>query len=181
MLRFVLLGLAVLAASLSALPDGRAEPPADGGEAAHSGDVAGRLLALHNRERALAGATPLEWDAGLARAAAAYGAELARRGRLISSPLASRPLQGENLWMGQQGDQSVDQGIAAWAAEKRLFKPGRFPDVSTTGEWRDVAHYTQMIWPGTSRVGCALAHAPEKDVLVCYYAPGGNVVGHLML
>ena len=146
-----------------------------------SGDLSGLLLALHNRERARVGVTPLEWDAGLARSAAEHGAELVRSGQITPSPLETRPLQGENLWVGRHGAHSLDQAVAGWAAEKSLFRPGRFPDVSTTGRWRDVAHYTQMIWPGTSRVGCAVVRGSAQDVLVCYYAPGGNVVGHLML
>ena len=163
------------------VPASSAVTPANSAASAPSADLARRLLELHNRERALAGATPLEWDAGLAGAAADYGAALARAGRLTPSPLARRPRQGENLSIGPHGTSSVEQMVERWVAEKRLFKPGYFPDVSQTGEWRDVAHYTQMIWPGTSRVGCAVATAPAGDVLVCYYAPTGNVVGQMIL
>ena len=136
-----------------------------------------RLVALHNRERAAVGAAPLSWDARLASAAAGYGPELARRGRLAHSAPESRPGQGENLWMGTAGAYSVEEMIGSWAAEKRLFSPGTFPDVSTSGHWADVAHYTQMIWPGTARVGCAFHQARRWDFLICRYAPGGNVVG----
>ncbi|HEY0011417.1 MAG TPA: CAP domain-containing protein, partial [Allosphingosinicella sp.] len=59
-----------------------------------------RILALHNRERAAAGAAPLAWDESLAAAAASYGPALAARRDLAHSPPASRPGQGENLWMG---------------------------------------------------------------------------------
>ena len=137
-----------------------------------------RLLALHNRERTGIGASPLIWDSRLASAAAAYGPSLARSGRLAHSAPQTRPGQGENLWMGTRGAYALEEMAGSWAAEKRLFQPGIFPDVSTSGHGSDVAHYTQMIWPATTRVGCALHQARDWDFLVCRYAPPGNVVGH---
>lgn len=139
-----------------------------------------RLLALHNRERAGAGAAPLQWDPRLAAAAAAYGPSLERRGRLAHSPPETRPGQGENLWMGTSGAYDLEEMVGSWAAEKALFRPGLFPDVSTSGHGGDVAHYTQMVWRTTQRVGCALHPARQWDFLICRYAPPGNVVGQRM-
>ena len=136
-----------------------------------------RLLALHNRERAAIGAAPLTWDSQLAAAAAGYGPALARLGRLAHSAPSSRPGQGENLWMGSRAAFSIEEMVGSWVAERQLFRPGVFPQVSASGHGTDVAHYTQMIWPATTRVGCALHQAPQWDFLVCRYAPPGNVVG----
>ena len=144
-------------------------------------DLERRLLALHNRERAAVGTPPLTWDAGLAAAAAAYGPELARRGRLAHSPPEARPGQGENLWMGTRGAYSPEEMVGSWVEEKRLFRPGVFPDVSTSGHWSDVAHFTQMIWRSTTRLGCALHRSARADFLICRYAPPGNVVGQRVL
>src|SRR5688572_33396796 len=74
-----------------------------------------RLLAFHNRERRAVGAPALVWDPRLASAAAAYGPELARRGRLAHSPAEARPGQGENLWMGTRGAYSVEEMAGGWA------------------------------------------------------------------
>lgn len=136
-----------------------------------------RLLALHNRERAATGAAPLVWDPGLAAAARSWGPELERRGKLAHSPPAARPGQGENLWMGSRGAYSLEEMAGGWAGEKSLFRPGLFPKVSRTGKWSDVGHYTQLIWKGTSRVGCALHTSRDWDFLICRYSPPGNVVG----
>jgi hypothetical protein len=136
-----------------------------------------RLLSLHNRQRTELGLAPLRWDPALAAAAALYGPSLAARGRLAHSEPASRPGQGENLWMGTRGAYSLEEMVGDWADEKRLFRPGTFPDVSKSGHWSDVAHYTQMIWSGSERVGCALHAARDWDYLICRYAPAGNVVG----
>jgi hypothetical protein len=40
-----------------------------------------------------------------------------------------------------------------------------------------VAHYTQIVWPTTTEVGCALASSATTDYFVCRYAPTGNKDG----
>ena len=140
-------------------------------------NLAARLLSLHNRERAAVGVPPLRWDARLAAAAASYGPALAARGRLAHSEQATRPGQGENLWMGTRGAYSLEEMAGSWAAEKRIFRAGIFPEVSRSGNWSDVGHYTQMIWAGTSSVGCAIHTSRKWDFLICRYSPPGNVVG----
>jgi len=45
------------------------------------------------------------------------------------------------------------------------------------GRWDQVGHYSQMIWPGTDRVGCAVRSSARSDYLVCRYSPAGNVFG----
>lgn len=142
--------------------------------AAPFGDqLAQRLLAAHNRHRATVGAPPLRWSAKLAADAAAYAPRLAAIGRLEHSPRASRPGQRENLWMGPAGRHSLEGMIDNWAEERAQFRPGLFPDVSTSGNWMDVSHYTQMIWPSTTEVGCGV-HRASWDYLVCRYTPPGN-------
>lgn len=154
-----------------------------------TGELAQRILAAHNRERAAVGHAPLEWDPDLAAAAASYGPVLARLHQLIHSPRDSRPGQRENLAMAFHGTMSADQMVGLWSAEKRWMQPGssgpncpqqfgclRFPAVSQTGRWEDVAHYTQMVWPTTTRVGCALYQA-DWDYLICRYSPPGNLDG----
>lgn len=136
--------------------------------------IASRLLAAHNRERALAGVPPLTWDPILAASAAAYGPTLANLGRLQHSPRTARPTQSENLWMGPRGHYSPEQMVGSWAAERGDFRPGIFPNVSRTGNWLDVSHYTQMIWRTTTHVGCAVHSDRRWDFLVCRYSPKGN-------
>src|SRR5688572_21104212 len=140
-------------------------------------DTALRLLASHNSERARLNLPPLQWDPQLAASAAAYGPMLASIGRLQHSPRAMRPGQRENLWMGTRGFFSPEQMVGTWIGERNLFRPGIFPAVSRTGNWSDVSHYTQLIWAGTTRVGCAIHSTPRYDYLICRYSPPGNVDG----
>lgn len=160
---------------LTALAAGVAQPAS--AQAPILDPISMRLLVAHNHERTLAGVPPLQWDPMLAAAAATYGQVLAATGRLQHSPRTTRPGQRENLWMGTRGAFSAEQMIASWTAEKRLFRPGIFPAVSATGNWLDVSHFSTMIWPTTTRVGCAIRGGRSMDFLVCRYSPPGNIDG----
>jgi hypothetical protein len=138
---------------------------------------ASRILAAHNNERLRVGVPPLQWDERLAVSAARYGPTLAALGRLQHSPRAQRPGERENLWMGQHSRFTLEQMVGGWIAERRLFRPGIFPNVSLTGDWYDVGHYTQLVWRTTTRVGCALQQTQANDYLICRYSPPGNIDG----
>lgn len=140
-----------------------------------SPDFASRLLASHNRERARLGMSPLRWSAQLSSQAQQWATTLTQRGTLEHSQ--ARDDTGENLWMGSANWYSPEQMVGDFISERQAFRPGRFPNVSNTGDWSDVGHYTQVIWPGTKTVGCAIARSRGQDVLVCRYWPAGNVHG----
>jgi hypothetical protein len=137
----------------------------------------GRVLAAHNSARAQVGAVPLAWDPALGRSAAAYAQQMAMTNVFQHSDRRARRGVGENLWMGSRGAFSVDRMVSDWSSERRMFRAGLFPAVSRTGNWMDVAHYTQIVWPTTTKVGCALASNRRADYLVCHYSPAGNVDG----
>jgi hypothetical protein len=136
-----------------------------------------RMVAAHNAPRTALGVPPLVWDPALGTTAAAYAQQIAFTGRFAHSDRSRRRGIGENLWNGTHGAFSIEAMVGAWASERRQFVPGIFPNTSRTGNWMDVAHYTQMIWPTTRRIGCALAATPRTDYLVCRYAPAGNING----
>jgi hypothetical protein len=127
--------------------------------------------------RARAGVPALVWDNALGTAAGDYARQMAISGRFEHSDRSRRRGTGENLWMGTHGSFSVEAMVGGWSSEQRWFRPGSFPSVSSTGNWEDVGHYTQMIWPTTTRVGCALASTPRVDYLVCRYSGAGNIDG----
>ena len=134
------------------------------------------MMTRHNVERAKWGAPPLGWDDALVADAKAYSVRLAARGE-ITHDLSIRGQQGENLWRGTRDSFTYDQMVQSMIDEERLFRPGLFPDVATNARWQDVAHYTQMIWPTTPRLGCATTRGIFYDYLVCRYAPAGNITG----
>lgn len=140
-------------------------------------NLAQRLLAIHNHARDEAGVPRLAWNAELARGAESWALTIARDGKMRHSDRGVRSGLGENLWMGTADFFTIEHMLDGMVKEKRYFTPGTFPDVSRTGKWADVAHYTQIIWRESREVGCALASANGRDALVCRYSPAGNVVG----
>lgn len=127
----------------------------------------------HNETRQRFGSQPLVWDPQLAAAAQVYAIHLSRTGRLVHSPRAGRGNSRENLTMGLPG-WSGRQMVGIWLNERRFFRPGIFPAVTTTNRWSDVSHFTQMVWPTTVTLGCGMADGSGYRWLVCRYAPGGN-------
>jgi hypothetical protein len=166
--------VALFAASLSLSSGlGAALARPDGG----SYQFASLVVRAQNNERAAYGFGAMAWDPALARAAAGYAAELAATDKWEHSDYQRRVGQGENLWMGTRSAFTLEQMVGEWLAERKVFRPGVFPNVTTTANWGDVGHYTQIIWPETLRVGCALRSSAEYDYLVCRYSQPGNVMG----
>jgi hypothetical protein len=145
--------------------------------AAMPADFETRMLAAHNQARAEMGEAPLVWNAALAASAQDWADHLAATGRFEHAPENRFAPEGENLWAGTRGYYAPEAMVDAWAREKKFFRPGVFPDNSTTGHWEDVGHYTQMIWRATHEVGCARAASAAEDILVCRYSEAGNYLG----
>lgn len=129
------------------------------------------ILNAHNRYRAELNIPPLKWSDKLAKDAKIWADRLASERRMYHS---SGSGEGENLWMGTSGYYSLTQMVDGWGKEKRFYKNGVFPNVSSSGNWSDVGHYTQVIWRNTTEVGCAKSTGGGSDYFVCRYSPPGN-------
>lgn len=149
---------------------------AEGTSVPHGQSLADRLLAAHNRERARLGEVPLAWNGRLAREAQDWAEHLSST-NTFGHMSGSASGMGENLWRGTAGSYTPEDMVGAFIAERDNFRPGTFPRVAASGSWRSIGHYTQVIWPNTRQVGCAIAHGQDADVMVCRYWPAGNVVG----
>ena len=167
---------AALAVPASAEPSASA-PIAEIPHTQPAASEAERLLAVHNAERVRLGLPALVWNAALANDAGSYAKVLLQRGALQHASAADRKGHGENLWMGTSGVWNADAMVGMFLDERRYFRAAAFPDVSLTGNWSDVGHYTQIVWKDTKEVGCAIDSANGMDVLVCRYSPAGNVFG----
>ena len=170
----ILLGAAIAGAAVFVAPPITHTSAQAAGPSNH---FAKQLLRAHNEERVRVGATPLQWDPKLAADAKRWADHLASRGRLEHASYEQREKAGENLWMGTAGYYSAETMIGGFINEKKHFRPGKFPNVSRTGKWQDVAHYTQVIWHDTRQVGCAVSRDEVNDFLVCRYFPVGNWIG----
>lgn len=141
-----------------------------------SDQIESRLLDAHNRERARVGSPPLAWSEELEAEARHWAGELSATGRFAHDP--SMHGHGENLWTGWGGRRFTPEDmVGEWIAKRAQYRPGVFPNVSRTGNWIDVGHYTQVVWSGTTHVGCAIATRDDRAVLACRYSPPGNIDG----
>jgi uncharacterized protein YkwD len=144
----------------------------------NQGNMINDILAAHNKYRSQVGVPPLKWSNKIASSAQTWANKLANMGKMQHSTSQERSGYGENLWMGTAGAFSFTQMVDGWGSEKKYFIPNKaFPNVSKTGNWADVGHYTQIIWKNTTEVGCALTQGGGNNYLVCQYNPPGNFQG----
>lgn len=136
------------------------------------------VLGAHNQARRDFGVPTMAWNDHLATEAMGHASYMARTGIYGHDQTPGRrKKQGENLWRGPRGVFSYDIMVGVMIDEEKLFRPGAFPHNTVNGDWSAVAHYTQIIWPATTEVGCAVASSATTDYFVCRYAPTGNKDG----
>ena len=179
-LSLLFLAAPCMAVAATMVPVTPPRPSANWPAAAPRGEALLRAtaLSLHNRARAEFGVAPVSWNEGLAAAARGYAEQMAATGVYRHDPTPGRrKLMGENRWKGTRGVFDYQVMIGVMIDERALFRPGVFPAISATGVWNDVAHYTQIVWPRTTEIGCAVASSATTDYLVCRYAPTGNKDG----
>ena len=132
------------------------------------------LLDYHNALRSTEKSPPLKWSETLTGHAGEWAQVLAKTGELKHSPRDSRPAnERENIAISPHGANSPMKMAKGWGEEKKLFRPGVFPNVCN-GDWSACAHFTQMVWSTTTEVGCAFVQDRRFDALVCRYSPPGN-------
>jgi uncharacterized protein YkwD len=178
MMRSVLIALlAATPCSAASLPNPHWPAPADRGQEL----LRNTVLAAHNAARRQFGVAPVAWSEELAAGAMAHAQYMAATGIYGHDQTPGRRKKsGENLWRGTRGAFSYDVMIGVMVDEARVFRPGAFPDNAVNGDWHSVAHYTQIVWPTTTEVGCALASSATTDYFVCRYAPTGNKDGFFL-
>src|SRR5215208_6970805 len=155
MMRAALIALLLATPSAAAnLPSPNWPAPADRGDSL----LRNIVLAAHNAARSRFGVGAVNWSDQLAAEALTHAQYMAATGIYGHDQTAGRRKKaGENLWRGTRGVFSYDIMVGVMIAEARVFRAGAFPDNSRTGEWHDVAHYTQIVWPTTTEIGCAVA------------------------
>jgi uncharacterized protein YkwD len=140
-------------------------------------DLTSSILAVHNQERAAVGVQPLTWSDTLAAGAQTWAQHLATSGEFKHSPDTS---YGENLagYTLAEGVSAPGGGQSLWVDEKSNYIPGT-PILENN--FRNIGHYTQMVWKDTTQVGCGTAtgNGHPFSILVCQYTPPGNRLGQL--
>jgi uncharacterized protein YkwD len=139
-------------------------------------DLAAEMIRDHNAVRARLGLQPVTWDVELARHAQVWADQLVAGGGLTHSPHASRPREGENLARVDGSHTIATALLSAWADEGEQYRLGPLDCANMSGMMA-TGHYTQIVWRTTRRIGCAVGYSRYSQVLVCRYAPPGNICG----
>lgn len=148
------------------------------------------FLCAHNEARAsvapapLSPLPPLAWNADLAQVAQAYAERCtwehnADRGSDYAAIAGGDVYIGENLYLSSALTVTPYDAVAAWAGEARFYDYAA--NACDAGEM--CGHYTQVVWGETLAVGCGMADCrsiaglANATLVVCDYAPGGNIAG----
>jgi uncharacterized protein YkwD len=126
-------------------------------------DFVNTILAIHNRERAAVGVPPLVWSDSLAAGAKDWAEHLATLNQMVHSTDMS---YGENLAGRTHGGDTTAPMVESWVAEKKNWHGGNL----TEENFKQVGHYTQMVWRNAKQVGCGQATGSVNDYLVCRYS-----------
>jgi hypothetical protein len=148
-------------------------------------------LLAHNQYRCMHGVQNLVWDEKIAKQAE----ELVKKGVFKHSTAASRMYEdesgqsskaamykGENLWMCTKDhtfQEALSFAVNSWYSEIEFSNEGL---VGHDGQGTEgiVAHYTQLVWAKTTRIGCAVGKMGRDwdrgtgTFVACQYGPGGN-------
>ncbi len=122
----------------------------------------------HNGYRAQHCAAPLTWSPALARVAQQWANSLRDQGCKFGH---SNGKYGENLAAGTSGTLDANAVVAMWYDEIKHY------DFSRGGFSMQTGHFTQVVWKGTTQVGCGRSQCNGMDIWVCEYDPPGNWEG----
>jgi len=118
----------------------------------------------------------MSWDDEVAMIAQKW-ADTCRVGRGESHDkvrfIPGRFTVGQNIGLG--GGLTVDTSMTMWWDEYKIYTFGKsYIDHSREGKM--IGHYTQMAWADTYKIGCGQATCNGLNIVVCNYAPAGNVI-----
>jgi pathogenesis-related protein 1 len=134
-------------------------------------------LDFHNKMRKEVGVPPLEWSPELAAFAQLWANTLAEGGcKLEHRPSSGKwaQLYGENIYFGTASGLTTLDASKAWYGEIKDFRNEKL----ALNNFTKVAHYTQMVWRTTTKIGIAKAACPSRGtVIVANYSPMGNYMG----
>ncbi|KAJ1559038.1 Cuticle-degrading protease [Cladochytrium tenue] len=126
-------------------------------------------LDKHNSYRSNYGIASLAWDSSLASEASSYASYLADD---LSCELVHSGTSGE-------GENLLSYGATAGAGTLAMYSA---VDSWMTEDPSTFDHASQVLWAGSTTVGCAISTNTQSDgsfcqVVVCRYVPQGNIEG----
>lgn len=126
------------------------------------------LLRAHNAYRARHSSPALQWSPEAAKVARQWAQHLSSAGRLEHS---RRKGMGENLAYKFGAELTAQETADMWYNEIRKY------DFRNPGFAAGTGHFTQMVWAGTTHMGCGRVEKNGTTYVVANYTPPGNVLG----
>ena len=134
-------------------------------------------LDFHNRIRKEVGVSSLLWSTELSAFAQLWANKLAAEGcKLEHRPASGKWAQmyGENIYFGTAKGLTAHDASNAWYAEIKDYSGEKL----TIKNFVKVAHYTQMVWRTTTKLGIGKSSCPSgATIIVANYSPLGNYMG----
>jgi len=148
------------------------------------------IVNTHNSWRQQVGVGRLRWSPALANKAIGWanklknsnGCRMKHNGPgenlYMATAYVTTTRKGPGDWQRQSRVQEVSEQhvVDSWGSEKQWYSYESTSCNAPTG--KSCGHYTQMVWEGTTEVGCGKAICSDNSqVWVCNYSPPGNIVG----
>jgi uncharacterized protein YkwD len=143
------------------------------------------VLYHHNAARANHNAAPLTWDS-----VCEDNARIAAQKCTFAHYIPDGAGQGQNIFTTSGDAFNVTAGITeSWYKSELPTMMPYFGQANIPDEvFHSVGHLTQMVWKGTTKVGCVTIDCGDKMIVgnsastmnkftVCNYAPAGNMGG----
>ena len=144
--------------------------------------VRSAAVSKHNTYRATHNSPNITIDNSLNTSAQAWAENIASSGNFEHS---NTPNVGENIYASYSSESSVDPttlgngAVEDWYSEIKDYK------YESPGFSSETGHFTQVVWKGSTKLGCGAAQGTETIegtkynafYVVCQYAPAGNVQG----
>jgi pathogenesis-related protein 1 len=175
MMRQVLLGL-LLFSSMQTFAQ-LVVPPVTGSKV--TSQQAQAALDFHNQVRKDVKVPALEWSRELAAYAQLWANKLVSDGcKLEHRPSSGKwtRIYGENIYFGTAKGLTATDASKAWYGEIKDFNNEKL----SRSNFAKIAHYTQMVWRSTTKVGIGQAVCPSgATIIVANYSPMGNYMGQM--
>lgn len=138
------------------------------------------ILARHNELRAKHGGPPMVIDNSIVNYAKSR-ANLVSQKEGLSYGHAGLKGYGENLYWSASSESSIDVTQAARAAVDSWYNEIKNYNFNNPGFSGTTGHFTQVVWKGSIKLGCAVAHGKGgkwfETYVVCNYLEPGNMQG----
>ncbi|KAL9082160.1 MAG: hypothetical protein Q9159_006645 [Coniocarpon cinnabarinum] len=168
---------------------GSGSAPANSG----STDFQKTVVDAHNLHRRNHSTPEIQWSDGLAKAAQMV-ADKCNFNHDVKTGLDVSGFQsyGQNFACTSGSDNIATDISQEWYAEEGIYElSGSYGQANpipytVNGEEAETGHFTQLVWAGSTHVGCAVGNCPNgvtgagsmmKSLTVCDYGPAGNMMG----